>query len=297
VSAAVCVHDARAVQLCEACEPVEPDAAAGAGDYGETECEFKRDPSVIRLDPEFRDLLPPPAPEEQTLSAELLFRPGHRATFYLWYRPGGFILLTGYDRFELVRDRGLPFAVIVKQFETREHARLFIIKDCLARRHLSDLAVRYLRGLRYQASCRPRGGDHKSTGALPGLGKTAEALAEIFGVSPATIRRDARLTAAVQRIAENCGRQARWLLLARGARLRRAGVLRLAGLPLAQQQAVIQALADRGRLPRSWAGEPRTITLPRERQAFAEGVWRRLGAEAAHEIGRLLAAKAGQTEK
>jgi hypothetical protein len=102
----------------------------------------------------------------------------------------------------------------------------------------------------------------------------------VFAVSPATIRRDAQVTTAVNKIAEVCGCSVRPLLLARTTRLSRGRLVALADLPEAKQKEAIFHLHMHGRLPRSWhEGESETITLPRAAADMARAALRRLGTE------------------
>jgi hypothetical protein len=224
-------------------------------------------PTKIRLDPAFEALLPPLAPQEQKRLEEALHVEGCREPLVVWPFPKQQVLIVGYPQFRLLKLHRIPFRVIERRFESRDEARMFIIRDQLARRHLSPLAVSYLRGLRYAGEKHPHGGDYRSAevrGQFNGL-KTAEALAAEFGVSAATIRRDGAVAEAVNVIAAGCGADARAQLLSPGARLKRGALLDLAAQDLGRQRAVLEALKRRRSVPRTGrpAGQPQTITLPR----------------------------------
>jgi hypothetical protein len=236
----------------------------------------------IYWDDDFAALMPPLAPDERAQLEWGLFVDGCREPLVVWRCQGRLILLIGYEVFPLLRQYQLAFCVIKKEFATRAQAQLFLIKDQLARRHLSPLNVSYLRGLRYHAEKQPRGGDRRSPAAQAAPNayrKTLEALAEIFCVSRATMRRDAKVAGAILAIAAECGQDVKPLLLAPGSGLTRGRVLALADKPPAEQQAMVAELRRRGRLPRSGRsdGPPATITLPREQQAMVEAMVRRLG--------------------
>ena len=240
--------------------------------------------SAITLDSEFQALAPPPSADEQALLEAALRREGCRETLMAWACGGRKILLVGYEFFPTLRLDRIPFQAVDCELASREEARLFIIKHLLGKHSLSLLAVSYLRGLRYQAEKQPNGGDRRS--GLPLLRKTAEALAEIFHVSPITIRRDAQVAEAVNRIVALCGEKAKALLLARDCPLRRGRLLKLAGLPENEQKCVIGQWFVEGKLSRHWQtnGKPSTITLPRNPVDFARVLVRRLGRERAAEI-------------
>jgi hypothetical protein len=168
-----------------------------------------------------------------------------------------------------------------------------VIREHLRRHYIGPQAASYLRGSRYEASKQPNGGDRRSAHAPMTVGgKTAEALAEIFGVSPATIRRDAEVADAVDRIAEARGAEMRPLLLRRDTPLTRGRLLALADLPEKEQRDALFAMDINKRLPRGWRGEGEsaTITLPREAQAMATALLRRLPSEEIVAVTRHLTA-------
>ena len=66
----------------------------------------------------------------------------------------------------------------------------------LGRRNLTSESVSYLRGIWYELTKQPRGGDRKSSGQNDHL-KTDEKLGALFLASPKTIRRDAKFATAV----------------------------------------------------------------------------------------------------
>jgi hypothetical protein len=261
-------------------------------------CHEPVNPADILLDPEFATLLPPSAPEEEKALQEALFRDGCREALVVWPWQGRLILLVGYEQFPLLRLYRLPFTVVEKACASRADARMFIIQDQLARKNLTPLAVSYLRGLRYLADKQPHGGDRRSAAAGPVLRqrKTAEALAEIFHVDAATIRRDGEFAAAVNALAAACGEDVKRLILSRGAKLSRCQVLKLGKLPAEELRAVVTYVKQTGHVPRSWAnhGVAATITLPSDPEALAKELVRRCGAEYAGRVAAALAAVLAQ---
>lgn len=99
---------------------------------------------------------------------------------------------------------GKPFKTTALIFDSREECIEWIIANQLGRRNLTDEQKSYLRGKRYQAEKRTDGGhgdqksgDHSDT-PIP----TAAKLAEEYGVSVPTIKRDQDFAEAVDAIAE-----------------------------------------------------------------------------------------------
>jgi hypothetical protein len=84
----------------------------------------------------------------------------------------------------------IPFKPIGKTFETRDQAKCWIIENQLSRRNLTPEQTAYLRGIRHDLE-KDRHQNDADTG------RTRERLAKEYGVSPATIRRDAQFAQAV----------------------------------------------------------------------------------------------------
>jgi len=242
-----------------------------------------RDLSGIVLDMEFRDLVPPPTPEEQARMRDDLFRDETPTPLVVWRCRGHRILLIGYELFDTIKLYGLSVVVEERELETREHARIFVIQRRLARPNLSGLEITYLLGVCYHDEKQEPGGDRRSQQARSlGRGKTAEALAEIFHQLSGTIRRAGAVAAAVKKIAALYGRDLMPLLFSRKARFSAQGVLDLAAVEPVRLQTLIGQLRLDGKLPRSWRGNNDaatldTITLPREPHAMVRAILRDLG--------------------
>jgi hypothetical protein len=257
---------------------------------------YVTDATAVALDEEFRELTPRATPAEQKLLDAGLQREGCQETLVLWPCQGRKLLLVGYELFPTLRLYKIPFRVVENAFACRDDARMFIVVHQLGRQNLSAVAVSYLRGLRYQGARQAHGGDRRSERFQTGFatGKTAAALAEIFGVRPAMVRRDAQVTTAVNRIAMNCGKEVKCRLLAREAGLNRSVVVALARLPAEEQKAVVERWLREGKLGRAWRQQrPRTsITLPFDAPGFGRLVRKLeqcLGSEQAAIIGKKLA--------
>jgi hypothetical protein len=257
------------------------------------------DAAAILIDPEFAALWLTPSPDAQQMQQEDVFREGCHEPLYVWPWNGRLLLLTGFHLFETLRLYRLPFRVLRKEFRDREGARLFIARQQLRGQQLTPLAVRYLRGVRYQTEKR---GSNRLSRLIPvGIGgHTAAALADLFGVSAATIRRDGELAAAVEKLVRDGGAD-RSLLLGQEAHLTWQKVVALSKLEAGQQRRVLGHLAEKKRLPRKWRadGPGQTVCLPRELQARATVIVRREGREAAETLAGLLreaAAAAGNKQ-
>jgi len=242
-----------------------------------------RNLSGIVLDMEFRELVPPPAPEELARMRDELFRDETPTSLVVWRCRGRRILLIGYELFDTIKLYGLPVVVEERELETREHARIFVIQRRLARPNLSGLEITYLLGVCYHDEKQEPGGDRRSQQARSlGRGKTAAALAEIFHQLPGTIRRAGAVAAAVKKLAALYGRDLMPLLFSRKARFTAQAVLDLAAVEPVRLQRLMGQLRLDGKLPRSWrrngeAATPDTITVPREHHAMVRAMLRDLG--------------------
>ena len=91
----------------------------------------------IRIDAEFRALIPPLMADELRGLAASLAAEGNRDPVVVWADHN--ILLDGHNRFEVCQRLGIPLKVPVEiDLPSREHARLWIKENQLHRRNLTD---------------------------------------------------------------------------------------------------------------------------------------------------------------
>jgi hypothetical protein len=249
-----------------------------------------------KVDPEFRNLIPPLSTEEiQRLEISLLEQ-GCRDPLVVWQDHN--ILLDGHNRLALCQKHSIPFDRTLVELPDRAAARAYIVSLQLGRRNLTREAAAYLRGKRYQAEKKPLGGDRTGEGAVDQSDRlsTAQRLAAEYKVGEATIKRDEQFANAVDAIVENCGEEARNLILSRDAGLTRGRVLLLAGMKPAEQKRFIQALKEEGKPPRRkrQKAKRKSITLPTEPKSLVEKLVEQLGQAGASEVSRLLAERLTQ---
>lgn len=89
---------------------------------------------AITIDPEFRKLIAPLSRDEYAQLEENLVRDGCRDPLVTW----GSILLDGHNRYEICSRRGIRFAVKPIAFPDRLDARIWIRRNQLGRRNLTD---------------------------------------------------------------------------------------------------------------------------------------------------------------
>ncbi len=241
---------------------------------------------VLQIDPEFSRLVPPLSRDERLgLKADLLNR-GCIDALHVWQ--GMNLILDGQNRFEICREAGLPFRVLLVDLADRTYARAYIVRWQLRRRNISQEATAYLRGSRYALEKNSHGGDRRSAKASAHREhlKVAERLSAEYHISPATIRRDEKLARAVDGIVANCGEGSKSLVLSRDTGLSHGQILTLSKRTPEEQRQYLAELERSGKRPRRRPGADGglTITLPRATDPLVDTLVERLGREGAERV-------------
>lgn len=158
----------------------------------------------FRIDPEFQALCPPLSDDEfEQLEVNILSE-GCRDALVVWHEEG--LLLDGHNRYNICSKYNQPHNVKRLSLPDRAAAINWIVNNQLGRRNVTPQQASYLRGKLYNAEkadpfARP-GNDNRSE--LRGdhfdpREKTADRLATQLGVSPATVKRDAKFADSVDR--------------------------------------------------------------------------------------------------
>jgi hypothetical protein len=161
----------------------------------------------IKIDPEFRDLIPPLSEVELDQLHSSLSASGCISPLIVWRDHD--ILIDGHNRFTYCEENGIDFTVRQMRFTSREVAKNWIILNQLGRRNVSpDVAAR-LRGMLYLGRKRsvtnPEGTNQHSEevegNSCPQPKETtAEVVAKETGVSPRTIKNDATYAEACDKL-------------------------------------------------------------------------------------------------
>ena len=159
----------------------------------------------VRIDPEFRSLIPPLQPDELRFLEESLLEDGCRDALVAW--AGENILLDGHHRFAICRRHGIPFETTAVELPDRGAAADWIDRNQLARRNLTPADFRLLLGRRYNRAKKSHGGDRKSKGQngtlIEGTANSAERIGSEHGVSERTVKRTGKLASAVETVKPN----------------------------------------------------------------------------------------------
>ncbi len=123
----------------------------------------------IRIDPEFRDLIPPLRPDERAQLEANIAAEGVRDPLVVWQGT----LLDGHNRYEIASRMGLSYQTVEREFDSRDDALLWIVLNQFGRRNLevparAKLAIRIEPILAEQAKARQAaaGGDRRSAGSV-----------------------------------------------------------------------------------------------------------------------------------
>ena len=112
------------------------------------------------------------------------------------------IIVDGHNRYRICRENGVPFAVEEKAFDSREAAEIWIIRNQLGRRNLSDfqrceLVLPLEERLKAEAEKRMLFGKGQPPDPVPnlaqGLSRTRDALAAMAGVSHGNLDKAKRI--------------------------------------------------------------------------------------------------------
>lgn len=151
----------------------------------------------LAIDPEFRDLIPPLAPDERALLEASIVAEGVREPLIVWPVAGKAtattstqnpILIDGHNRFTICQRHGIPFAIRSMAFPDRDAATRRIIENQMGRRNLSAYA-RSVLALRlkdaYAAQAKARQGTRTdlaaNIGENPPRCRTAARLSRLAG--------------------------------------------------------------------------------------------------------------------
>jgi len=87
---------------------------------------------ILQIDPEYKALIPPLAPEEYAQLAANIIKDGCRDPLVAW----GDIVIDGHNRHAICQAHELPYNVVTIEFADRSHAKEWIIRNQFGRRNL-----------------------------------------------------------------------------------------------------------------------------------------------------------------
>ena len=145
----------------------------------------------MKIDKEFAELIPPLTEEEYKGLEVSLIAEGCRDALVVWNG----ILVDGHNRYKICTEHSLTFRTTQKEFEDRDAAKLWIMKNQLSRRNLNDfqhieIVHKCEDAVKAQAKRRMLVGKPSSEGADPSVklskGRATDELGSMAGVSAST---------------------------------------------------------------------------------------------------------------
>lgn len=120
----------------------------------------------IRIDNEFKSLIPPLSDEEYRQLEENCLKEGIRDSLVVWDNDGEFVLIDGHNRYKIAQKHNLPYNHRRMEFPDRDAVKLWIIDNQLGKRNLIPYDKVVLedkkRNILAEQAKGKLGGDHKS---------------------------------------------------------------------------------------------------------------------------------------
>jgi hypothetical protein len=144
----------------------------------------------LTVNPEFHSLIPSVSSEEYQLLEENLLKEGCREAIVTWND----CILDGHNRYEICQKHNIGFKILEKEFDSEDEAKIWIIRNQLARRNLpprerARLALLLKPAIEKKAKEKQKesGGAVSSKSSKPPIHTRAE-VARIAGVSESTVQ-------------------------------------------------------------------------------------------------------------
>lgn len=153
---------------------------------------------MLIIDPEFQSLIPPLSADEIKQLEENILAEGCRDPLVTWVVDGDQVLIDGHNRYDICSRHGLSYETVEVKFDSRDDAKLWIVRNQLGRRNISDfvkaeLALVAKPIIEARARANQQGGQggtllrQNSDEAKPV--RTDESVAELANVSRDTVRK------------------------------------------------------------------------------------------------------------
>lgn len=141
------------------------------------------------IDPEFRDKIPPLSDDEFSKLEENILSDGEvREPLVVWHNT----IIDGHHRWKIIQQHPeIPYKLKQMDFPDKWSAIVWMCRNQLGRRNITDEQKTVLIGEAYKAQKMTQGGDRKSSGQIGHLinGTTREEIAKQFSVGERTVQR------------------------------------------------------------------------------------------------------------
>jgi ParB-like chromosome segregation protein Spo0J len=144
--------------------------------------------------PEIQQRLLPLRDEELRELERSVLEEGIRDPLVVWRKDGQLVLVDGHHRYELAKKYGLSFQVVEREFRDLDEVLIWVDRNQLGRRNLTDeqraFIMHRLYGSVKLAPHRPSKEENAlKLSAFSGRDATAKKIAQMTGVSAATVKR------------------------------------------------------------------------------------------------------------
>lgn len=194
----------------------------------------------IKIDKEFQTLLAPLTAEEFSgLEADILDK-GCLDPIKTWNH----IIIDGHNRFAICNKHSMTYETQELNFDSRDDVIEWMIRHQLSRRNQTPEQISYFRGMLYEQKKKTQGGtganQHEQSGNYFHSAKTADVIAQEYGVTGKTIRNDAAYSRALNTIAAEAGEEVKQQILSGELPMTKKDVVELAQMPVEERQEIIE---------------------------------------------------------
>lgn len=177
----------------------------------------------MKIDTELSGLIRSLQADEYEKLKESVLAEGIRDPLVVWRG----ILIDGHHRYKIAQEYGLEYRTVELDFPDREAVKEWMIKNQLGRRNLTPQEASYYRGKLYESMKRQGARTDITSAQNEHKFTTAEVIAKEYGIGQATIRRDAEFSAAVDKVAQEIGEEAKHAILTGRANIPKKDVEKL----------------------------------------------------------------------
>ena len=214
----------------------------------------------LRIDPEFRDKIPPLTDAEFEQLRENILKDGEvYEPICVWHGT----IIDGHNRWRIIQENPeIPHRFKEMEFDDKWAAFEWMYRKQLGRRNLTDEQRTYMIGKMYEARKNSRGGDRKSSLQNDDLGKgpahTARLIADEVGVGRSTVERSERFAKGVDTLRSESPEAADIVLRGKSG-MSRSQVSDIRNMDKALRKETAKAIVD-GRTPaKRSVGRPASV--------------------------------------
>lgn len=229
----------------------------------------------LTIDPEFRDKVPPMTEAEYRQLEENILKAGRvKVPITIWNDNGKETIVDGHNRWSIIQKHPeIPYEVEEEYFADRYEAVVWICKNQLGRRNLTDAQKTYLIGRQYEAQKMTTGAPYGNSNAKKQLaqngpfvkGDTAETIAKEHNIGRNTVKRAEKFVKGVDAAEKiECG--VKDAILSGKSKVPKTVIAGIPKMPPQEQREVITAAKTGGAWPPKKEATGSKIGYPAERR-------------------------------